>query len=78
MLKKIEALMRVNKSTAFDEDVMELKVMLEEQVPAKTESAKFKMIFRDIENVNLGTNPALLNDKPKIVTANTYTSDNRD
>ena len=78
MLKKIEALIKINKSTAFDEDVMDLKVMLEEQLPAKTEATKFKMIFRDIENVNLGTNPALLNDKPKIVTANTYSPGNRD
>ena len=30
MLKKVETLAKVNKDTAFDEEVMDLKIMLEE------------------------------------------------
>ena len=76
MLKKVETLAKVNKDTAFDEEVMDLKIMLEEQIP-KGDKIEFQMIFKDIENVNFGTNPALLNDKPKIVSINTYNTKNR-
>ena len=64
-LNRVNAFIKNGYKSHLDKELFDLKSIFETALPK--EGIEYKMVLRDKENINFGTNPALLNDLPKLV-----------
>lgn len=74
-LEKVNRSIKNGYKAHLDNDLSDLKSIIEGGIPK--EGTEYKMMLRDPENINLGTNPALLNDLPKNVMTSVLTDDQK-